>query len=122
VKARAGFIDQRFEKILSQTKQLRGRILSERVESNLVEFGLRVDCCQPVEVFNGTDINLGSVGEIGGFAVREDRVVDRQLRGRIILSVWKRKWPKFDVWLIFGSLLKFSMGLILIWEVFGEFG
>jgi hypothetical protein len=27
-----------------------------------------------------------------------------------------------DVWLIFGSLLKFSMGLTLGWEVLGEFG
>jgi hypothetical protein len=26
------------------------------------------------------------------------------------------------VWLIFGSLLKFSLGLILGWEVFGGFG
>jgi hypothetical protein len=37
------------------------------------------------------------------------------------LSVRNRIGPKLDVGLIFGSLLKFSVGLKLGWEVFGEF-
>jgi hypothetical protein len=50
--------DQRFEKIVSQLGQLRGRIYSERVKSNLAEIGRVVDFCQPVEVINGTELGL----------------------------------------------------------------
>jgi hypothetical protein len=38
------------------------------------------------------------------------------------LSVYNGILPKLDVWLTFGSLLKFSMGLNIGWEVCGEFG
>jgi hypothetical protein len=58
VKSRERLADQRFEKIVSQTRQLRGRIFSERVESNLAEIGPRVDSWQPVEVINGTEFKL----------------------------------------------------------------
>jgi hypothetical protein len=61
VKSRARLADQRLEKIVSQTRQLRGRISSERVEWNLAEIGHMVDFSQPVEVFNGTEFRLGSV-------------------------------------------------------------
>jgi hypothetical protein len=49
---------------VSQTKQLRGRIYSERVESKLAEIGRMVDFWQPVEVFNGTDFGLESVKRV----------------------------------------------------------
>jgi hypothetical protein len=56
----AGLADLRFAKIVSRTKQLRGRNYSERVESKLAEIGRMVDFWQPVEVFNRTDLRLGS--------------------------------------------------------------
>jgi hypothetical protein len=46
---------------VSQTRQRRGRILCERVDKDLAEIGRLVDFWQPIEVFNGTDIDLGSV-------------------------------------------------------------
>jgi hypothetical protein len=58
VKSWERWADQRFEKIVSQTGQLRGRTFSERVESNLAEIGRMVDFWQPVEVFNGTEFEL----------------------------------------------------------------
>jgi hypothetical protein len=78
---------------------------------------------QRVEVYNGTDIMLGSVWRVWRTCGSK-----RSLRREnsyvavIILSVKHRTWPNLDVWLIFGSLLKFSMGLILGWKVFGGFG
>jgi hypothetical protein len=60
----ASLADQGFEKMVSQTRQLRGRISSERVEWNLAEIGRMVDFCQPVEVFNGTEFRVGSVGRV----------------------------------------------------------
>jgi hypothetical protein len=69
--------DQGFEEIVSQTRQLRGRIYSERVEWNLAEIGRMVDCWQPVEVFNGTEFRVGSVGRVCGPGVRRDRVADK---------------------------------------------
>jgi hypothetical protein len=49
---------------VSQLGQLRGRIYSERVKSNLAEIGRVVDFRQPVEVINGTEFRLGSVGRV----------------------------------------------------------
>jgi hypothetical protein len=60
----AGLADLRFEKIVSQTTQLRGRVYSEREESKLAEIGRRFDFLQPVEVFTGTDVRLGSVWRV----------------------------------------------------------
>ncbi len=54
MKARARLADLRFEKIVSQTRTLRGRFYSKHVESILVEVGGMVDFWQPVEYFNGT--------------------------------------------------------------------
>jgi hypothetical protein len=51
-------VDQRLEKIVSQTRRLRGRIYSERVEWSLAEIGPRVDFWQPVEVFSGAEFKL----------------------------------------------------------------
>jgi hypothetical protein len=58
VKSRASLADQGFEKILSQTRQLRGRSYGGRVESSLAEIGRTVDLLQPVEIFNGTEFRL----------------------------------------------------------------
>jgi hypothetical protein len=60
----ANLADQGFEEIVSQTRQLRGRIYSEREESNFAEIGRMVDCWQPVDVFNGTEFRMGSVGRV----------------------------------------------------------
>jgi hypothetical protein len=49
---------------VSQTGQLRGRIYTERLETNLAEISRKVDFWQPVEVFNGTEFKLGSVGRV----------------------------------------------------------
>jgi hypothetical protein len=49
---------------VSQTRQLRGPIISERVESNLAEIGRMVNFWQRVEVFNGTECRVGSVGRV----------------------------------------------------------
>jgi hypothetical protein len=56
--------DLQFEKIVCQTRQLRGRILSERVDSDLAKIGRVADFWQPVEVFNVTEFRLGSVGRV----------------------------------------------------------
>jgi hypothetical protein len=48
--------DLRLEKMVAQTRQLRGRSLFERVESNLAEIGLIFYCWQPVEVSNGAEL------------------------------------------------------------------
>ncbi len=54
----------RFERIVSQTRHLRGRNFSERVESKLAEIGHAVDFWQPFEVFNETDNRLGIFGRV----------------------------------------------------------
>jgi hypothetical protein len=54
--------DLRFEKMVSQTRQRRGRIFSEQVKSNLEEIGRMVDCWQPVEVFNGSEVMVATFG------------------------------------------------------------
>jgi hypothetical protein len=46
---------------VSQTRRLRDRIYCERVEEDLAEIGRMVDFWQRVEVFNGTEVKLGSV-------------------------------------------------------------
>jgi hypothetical protein len=60
----ASLADLRLAKMVSQRRQLRGRIYSERVEWNLDEIGPMVDCWQPVEVFNGTEFRVGSVWRV----------------------------------------------------------
>jgi hypothetical protein len=101
----ASLADLRLAKMVSQTRQLRGRIYSEREESNFAEIGRLVDYWQPVEVFNGTEFRVGSLGRVWRTrgskrsCRREDSYV-----AVIILSVKNRYWPELDVWLIFGSL------------------
>jgi hypothetical protein len=119
----AGLGDLRFEKIVSQTTQLRGRILSERVESKLAEIGRRFDFWQPVEVFNGTDVRLGSAWQVWRTCgLRSSGRRQHSYVAVFYLSVYNRSWPKLDVGLILGSQLKFSIGLISGREVFGGFG
>jgi hypothetical protein len=77
VKSRASLADQWFEKIVSQTKQLRGRFYSERVESKLAKFGRMVDFYSLLKFSMGLNLGWERFGEFGELAVREDRVADK---------------------------------------------
>jgi hypothetical protein len=97
--------------MVSQTRQLRGGIFSERVQSNLAEIGRMVDCWQPVEVFIGAVLMVGILKRV--WRTCDSRRWCRRQDSYVVvffLSVKNQTLPKLDVWLIVGSLLKFSMG------------